>query len=194
MRLAFFDFDGTLTTRDTILPLGLFLARSQSTRFLRVARLAGALLLLKLRVLSNHTFKEAFCRCLLRGESEESIEDLSREFATLHIPGILRAPVVRMLDEHRRAGDEVYIVSSNFGFLLQQLPSSLETNGVIATEPEIVDGRYTGRLAGPACAGPEKLARVLARFGRERVKQAVAYGDSKDDRQLLEFVKTSIWV
>jgi phosphatidylglycerophosphatase C len=194
MRLVFFDFDGTLTTRDTILPLGLFLARSQSTRSLRAARLAGALLLLKLRVLSNHAFKEAFCRCLLTGESEERIEHLSREFATRYVQGILRTPVVRMLGEHRRAGDEVYVVSSNFRFLLRQLPPSLETDGVIATEPEMIDGRYTGRLAGPACAGPNKLARLLARFGRERVKQAVAYGDSEDDRQLLEFVKTSVWV
>jgi phosphatidylglycerophosphatase C len=194
VRLVFVDFDRTLTTRDTILPLGLFLYRAQLTRRHGVSRLLWAALLLKFRALSNHRFKEEFCRCLLQGETHERIVQLSAEFATRHLGSVFRKPLVRILHEHRESGDEVYIVSSNFAFVLLPLQQQLDVNGVIATELEMVDGRCTGKLAGRACAGSEKVRRVLARFGHERVRQAVAYGDSEDDRQLLEFVQTPVWV
>lgn len=194
MTLVLFDFDGTLTTRDTILPLAGFLLRQNPAKAAGMVRLAWATSLLKLRVSSNHRFKERFCECLLGGETQTHVEELSREFAARYLIGVLREPMLKVVHEHRRAGDEVYIVSSNFDFVLEPLRERLDVNGVIATEPEIVNGRYTGRLSTRACAGSEKVQRALARFGRERVSQAVAYGDSNDDRQLLEFVKTPVWV
>jgi len=53
MCLVFFDFDRTITTRDTILPLGLHLTRIGSRHRLKTLRLLWALFLLKGRVLSN---------------------------------------------------------------------------------------------------------------------------------------------
>jgi phosphatidylglycerophosphatase C len=192
--LVFFDFDRTLTTRDTILPLGLFLYRAQSTKFRGVGRLLWAAIRLKCGTLSNHEFKEEFCRCLVQGETPEQIERVAHDFTTRHVARVFRRPLVRILHEHRQAGDEVYIVSSNFLFVLDPLRQQLDVSGIIATELEVVGGRYTGNLAGRACAGAEKLQRVVARFGHDRVRQAVAYGDSEDDRQLLEFVRTPVWV
>jgi phosphatidylglycerophosphatase C len=194
MCLVFFDFDRTLTTRDTILPLGLFLSRAGPGARSKTARFLWALLLLKGRVLSNHEFKEKFCRWLVKGKSQEDIETLARSFANRYVAGRLNPAVVQKLNEHRKRGDEVYIVSSNFRFLLEAMMEHLRTNGVIATELEILDGRYTGNLLGRACSGSEKLSRVLTRFGRERVEEAVAYGDSADDRCLLQYVKTGVWV
>lgn len=194
MRLILFDFDGTLTRRDTILRLGFFIARTQSPRFRKAARFSWDMFLLKSRVVSNHQFKEDFCRCLLTGLTAESIERLSREFYDCYVSAILKEPTILLLNKHRQAGDEVHIVTSNFDFVLQPVKRQLNADGVFATVPEIIDGRYTGRLTGQACVGSEKLTRVLARFGHERVRQAVAYGDSSDDRELLEFVKTPVWV
>jgi phosphatidylglycerophosphatase C len=194
MRLVFFDFDRTLTRRDTILSLGLFLARVNPRPLLTTALLLWTLLLLKMRLISNHEFKEQFCRRLLKGEREDRIQLLSRSFTNERITRQWNREVVQKLKEHRRLGDEIYIVSSNFCFLLEVVRTHLGADGVIATELEIVDGRYTGSLLGLACSGDEKLSRVLARFGRERVEQAVAYGDSPDDRSLLRFVGTAVWV
>jgi phosphatidylglycerophosphatase C len=194
MKLVFCDFDGTLTTRDTIFPLCIFMRRANGALLRKVARVVAALMLLKLRLLSNQRLKEEFCRCLLSGETQERMDALLDAFAREYIAGILREPVVRMLAEHRRMGAEVYIVSSNFEFLLRPLQRVLHADGVIATEAEVRGGRYTGRLSGPACAGSEKLSRVLERFGRDLVRNAVAYGDSADDRPLLDFVKTPVWV
>lgn len=194
MSLVLCDFDGTLTTRDTILPLGFFLRRANRTPATHLTHVAAALLLVKLRIASNNHLKAEFCRRLLSGHTEEHVDRLSSEFATNYVMNILRERMVRILEQHRQKGDDVYIVSSNFDFVLRPLLERLSATGVIATEPEIADGRYTGRLARPACARAEKLTRAVARFGAERVREAVAYGDSDDDRTLLEFVKTPVWV
>lgn len=194
MKLVFFDFDGTLTSRDTILPLCLFLGRKRGASAPKIGRVFAALMLLKLRILSNHRFKEEFCRRLLAGETRDRVDALAGSFATEHVAAILRPRVVRILHEHRQNGDEVYIVSSNFDFVLRPLLLALNVNGVFATEAEIADGRYTGRLLRPACAGLVKLSRVIETFGADRVREAVAYGDSADDRQLLKFVATPVWI
>jgi phosphatidylglycerophosphatase C len=194
MSLAFFDFDGTLTTEDTILPLGLYLTQMKSRRYVAAAGLFVLMALLKGRVISNDRFKRLFCELLLKGETSDSVDRLCRSFAAQYVQRILNEQIVKRLREHCRAGDEVYIVTSNFGFVLHALAQHLPADGVIATEPDVESGRYTGRLRGVTCDGAEKLTRVVARFGPDRVRQAAAYGDSRGDRPLLEFVKTAVWV
>ncbi len=194
MSLVFFDFDGTLTTRDTIVPLGLFLASTRAGRVGVIIRLMWLVTLMKVRLLTNHAFKARFCDLFLKGETTDRIKELSHVFARDCISPILNAETLEELRRHSQRGDEVYVVSSNFDFVLHALNELMRVRGIIATEPEVAAGRYTGRLLGPACVGPEKLARVLAQFERDRVEEAVAYGDSRDDRQLLGFVKTAIWV
>jgi phosphatidylglycerophosphatase C len=194
MRLVFFDFDRTLTTRDTILSLGFLLAGAHARPYANKAQLLRAMLLLKSRLYSNHRFKKEFCRTLLTGWTEQQVAELSEIFWRQQSPRILRESVVHRLRSHRHRGDEIYIVSSNFVFALRPWEQQLRIAGVVATEPEVIDGRYTGELTGAACSGSEKLRRVVARFGSERVREAVAYGDSRDDHDLLAYVKTAVWV
>jgi len=150
--------------------------------------------LLKFHILSNHRFKQRFCDLFLRGESEKRIDDLSRIFTDRYLKGILNSSVVEALLDHQRLGDEVYLVSSNFTFVLRPLQHTWNSRGVIATATETKEGRFTGELCGRSCYGPEKLSRVLDLFGPERVKEATAYGDGRNDRQLLAFVKKAVWV
>jgi phosphatidylglycerophosphatase C len=194
MTLVFVDFDGTLTKRDTILPFGFFLARKRPNQYARMARLMWLMMRLKLRTFSNHTFKEKFCGLLLKGESEVEIGALSQEFFEGYVTNSLNRSIAETIRAHQRTGDDVYLVSSNLGVLLQPLQRAWHLSGVIATEPEVRSGRFTGRLCGQACDGPEKLSRVVARFGRERVREATAYGDSRSDRHLLDVVSRAVWV
>ena len=85
--------------------------------------------------------------------------------------------------------DEIYIVSSNFDFLLKPLQKRWNLAGIIATRTEVLNGIFTGRLVGNACHGKEKVARVIECFGPTITKEAVAYGDSASDAFLLDSVK-----
>jgi HAD superfamily hydrolase (TIGR01490 family) len=194
MGLVFFDFDGTLTRRDSILPLGLFLAARTRARAAKTAQLLWLLTLLKGRVISNHRFKEAFCALLLKGETEQVMERCAADFADARVVPVLNDAIVDALRRHQQQRDEVYLVSSNFSFALRPLEARWHLHGIFATEAEVVSGRFTGRIAGRTCDGPEKLTRVLAAFGEERVRAATAYGDSRGDGPLLDYVKQAVWV
>jgi phosphoserine phosphatase len=131
---------------------------------------------------------------MLRGESERQIKNICDRFIDSYLNTNFRTAMVEALHKHQRNGDEVYLVSSNFAFMLHGLERVWKPFGVIATDVEIIEGRFTGRLVGRACDGPEKLGRVLAAFGTDPVRQATAYGDSRSDRYLIDFVKDGIWV
>ena len=96
---------------------------------------------------------------------------------------------------HIGRGDKVYLVSSNYDFFLQSLVRRWCLTGMIATETEVKNGIYTGKLHGPACYGREKLFRVISQFGGACVKEAISYGDDpKSDVFLMEAVKEAHWV
>jgi phosphatidylglycerophosphatase C len=193
--LVFFDFDGTLTTRDTIWPFGLFLARSaHADSSSKAIRLLLLIAFLKFRVLSNDQFKRRFCDLLLRNRSEQEMRDIADAFASSVADTIVNQETVDAMRRHLHNGDQVYILSSNFSLVLRPWQQTWGAAGVIATEAETADGCFTGRVVGRACDGREKLSRALALFGAERLEQATAYGDSRSDRYIMEYVKKAIWV
>jgi HAD superfamily hydrolase (TIGR01490 family) len=194
MRLVFFDFDGTLTTRDTIWPFASFLSANQVRPGAARVSFLLTLLLLKLRLISNHRFKKHFLTMLLVGESKERTAGLVRQFHQTQLEPVLNPAMVKVLLDHVAAGDEVYLVSSNFDFFLEPLQERWNLKGILATQAEVLGGLYTGRILGRACDGKEKLARVVNCFGELRAREAVAYGDSRGDSFLLVFVKTGHWV
>jgi phosphatidylglycerophosphatase C len=194
MSLVFFDFDGTLTNRDTIFPLCLFLARAKPNRWKKTTLMLFMFGLLKSRVITNDRFKRGFCRELLAGDPVNKVGALSKQFVDENIQNVVNRPVLDKLQGHRQQGDEVYLVSSNFGFVLRPLRKAWNISGLIATEAEVKSGRYTGKLVGRVCDGQEKLNRVLERFGHDPVREATAYGDSRGDYQLLAFVSNPVWI
>jgi phosphoserine phosphatase len=97
---------------------------------------------------------------------------------------------VQLLQNHKRAGREVYIASSSPEDYLALLAEALGIDGVIGTRAKVVDGRYTGELDGPMVHGPEKAARV-AQLAEERgidLARSFAYSDSVNDLPMLEMV------
>ena len=194
MSLVFFDFDGTLTTRDTVWPFASFLWANCGRRRGARASILLSLMKLKLHLTSNHGFKVQFMRRLVQGESQRGIEGLTACFHETRLEPILNRAVVRSLLDHVEQGDEVYLVSSNFDFFLRPLQERWKVQGIFATHTEVLDGQFTGRIQGQACDGKEKLERVVACFGERRTRQAIAYGDSRSDSFLLDYVKTGHWV
>lgn len=194
MGLALFDFDGTLTTSDTIWPLSCLLSDMRPRPVLLRAVQLCSLLELKAGLRSNQSFKERMARLLLVGASEQQVAQICAGFHEVHLQKLLNREVFRMLVGHLATGDDVYLVSSNFDFFLRPLQQKWGLKGILATRTEVVDGKYTGRILGPACDGAEKLERVINTFGEASTRDAVAYGDSRSDSFLLDFVKTAHWV
>ena len=182
--VAAFDFDGTLTTRDTF-------ARVIGWRISRCRLIhhwvATSPLLAKyaLGLVSNDTHKMALFFRRFRGWTLPEFIKHTTDFATARIPHLLRPAAVEKLQAHLRWGHTVVIVTASFPHWIVPWARSANVSVVLGSHLEIERKRLTGRMAGPNCYGPEKLRRLLAAFPDRDQYTLIAYGDSRGDRELL---------
>ena len=181
-QLFAFDFDGTLTTRDTLIA---FIRYACGTpRFLLGFLLhAPLLVLMKLRLYSNGKAKQRLFAWFFRGMPIETFDALCQSFALSH-RHLLRPETVRLLQQALSEGSEVLIVSASIDNWVQPF---FPTVTVLGTQIEVIDGRLTGRFLTPNCYGQEKVRRILALHPVRSSYRLTAYGDSRGDRELLAF-------
>lgn len=181
--VAAFDFDGTLTTRDTLLP---FLARLAGRR-----RLASALAAQVRRYRSDQdAAKLDMIRRLTTGIDVDHLELMGRDYAVgLHHR--LRPDSMARLRWHRAQGHRLVIVSASLGAYLRPFGATLGFDEVMAVELDAdAHGRLTGAVTGGVnTRGPEKARRlggwITSVFGDTETPEIWAYGDTSGDDELL---------
>lgn len=182
-RVAAFDFDKTLSTRDNVLPF-VRLAVGRSRLGLGLVRSSPRLVAAALDSRRRDAAKAALVRHTLAGVDESALERVALRFAGDVRASHLRADVVERLTWHRDQGHETVIVSASFRNYLEPVARALGVDAVLATELEVRDGRLTGRLVGANVRGAEKVRRLDAWLGSGEV-ELWAYGDSSGDDELL---------
>ena len=181
-QLFAFDFDGTLTTRDTLIAFILYACGTP--RFLLGFLLhAPLLVLMKLRLYSNGKAKLRLFSWFFRGMPIEIFDALCQSFALSH-RHLLRPETVRLLQQALSEGSEVLIVSASIDNWVQPFFPAVT---VLGTQIEVIDGRLSGRFLTPNCYGQEKVRRILALHPDRSAYRLTAYGDSRGDRELLAF-------
>jgi phosphatidylglycerophosphatase C len=188
--VAAFDFDGTLTRGDTLLP---FLRRSLGLpRLLWALFLSGPwLAAYALRLMSNHRAKARLLQVSLAGWTTAKAERHAWNFVRDFIPGFWHAWGLQQLRQHQVQGHRCVIVSASPGLYLHAVAASLGVDTVLCTEMDVQEGRYTGRMATPNCHGEQKVARLQAwltqYYGAAPADRPVlhAYGDTKGDLPML---------
>lgn len=181
-----FDFDGTLTTRDTLLEFIRFACGT--TRFLLGFLLYSPLLvLMKLRLYSNGKAKQKVFAHFFKGMTISEFDALCQDFASTH-RHLLRPEVVSQLEQALSDGAEVLVVSASIDNWVQPFFPKVK---VLGTQIEVIDGRLTGRFVTPNCYGQEKVRRILALHPDRSAYHLTAYGDSRGDREMLAFADES---
>ncbi|HZU73059.1 MAG TPA: HAD-IB family hydrolase [Acidimicrobiales bacterium] len=187
--VAAFDFDGTLTTSDSFLG---FCRRVAGTK-----AVAQGLARMALRRPPASGWRDAMKADLvarvMAGRPLEEVSALAEEYAEA-VARQVTAPMRRILETHRRAGDRMVIVSASLELYLRPAAARLEMDDAIGTRLEVSpDGVLTGRLDGPNCRGPEKAVRLSRWLDQAGLQGAVltAYGNSRGDRQLLEMASSA---
>jgi phosphatidylglycerophosphatase C len=183
--VAVFDFDGTLTRHDTLLPFLLYLFGGAAV--LRHALvLSPTLAGYGLGLIRNDVAKE---RVLIRCLSGMEMDVLRREgerFAALVLPGLLRNEALQRVKWHRRQGHRCVVISASLDLYVRPWAQKMGFDDVISTHLQVrEDGCTTGRLAEGNCYGAEKVRRLEALLGTKENYVLHAYGDSRGDRELL---------
>ncbi len=113
-----------------------------------------------------------------------------REFMAECIEPIILPKALALLDTHRAAGDKLVIITATNRFVTAPIAARLGVDTLLATECEMVDGRYTGRTTDVPCFKEGKVIR-LNRWMQENgytLDGATFYSDSMNDLPLLEQV------
>ncbi|HTN94498.1 MAG TPA: HAD-IB family hydrolase [Gallionella sp.] len=183
--VAAFDFDGTLTRRDTLLPfLRYLLGDAQVAR--HALMLSPTLAGYGLGLINNGIAKErVFVKCLA-GMSEEILRQEGERFASLVLPGLLRQEALQRLEWHRQRGHRCVAISASLEIYVRPWAARAGFHDVIATHLEShEDGTVTGKLSGANCFGSEKVRRLETLLGARQGYSLYAYGDSRGDTELL---------
>jgi phosphatidylglycerophosphatase C len=178
-----FDFDGTLTWRDSFLA---FLAwRAGRPRYaLGLARLLPAAAAWT-RDRDRGALKAAMVREFLAGCRQEDLAAAAERFAAETAPRLLRPDAVRAWRRWREADARLIIVTASPEILVAPFGRGLGAEAVIGTRLAVsASGVVTGALDGANCRGPEKVARIEALYG-QGVRLEAAYGDTDGDTAML---------
>lgn len=196
MALAIFDLDHTLLNGDSDYAWGQFLIEQnavdgadyerQNRRYFEEYQ-AGTLdifafLAFALRPLARH---------------ERAVLDAwHRRFMEEKIRPMITPKARKLVERHRERGDTPLIITATNSFVTRPIALEFGIENLLATDPEEIAGRFTGRVAGTPCFQKGKVERLQAwlRANKQTLTGSWFYSDSHNDLPLLERVDNPVAV
>lgn len=178
-----FDFDGTLTTRDTFIEFIKY-ARGRRALWCALLRYSPLLVLMKLRLYPNWRAKQRLFSHFFAGMRLDQFNSLCRDFAADRRQ-LLRPKAMQTLQRLVADGAHVLIVSASMENWVR--PFFDDSVSISGTQIEDTHGIITGRLRSRNCYGAEKVERIKAHFPQRDSYYLIAYGDSRGDKEMLNY-------
>lgn len=190
MRLAIFDLDNTLLAGDSDYGWGKFLAEQgivdgkayerENQRFYEEYQ-AGTL--------NIHDYL-AFSLKPLQNEKPDHLAQLHNQFMDEVVRPMITPASRQLLALHQARGDTLLIITATNSFITAPIAQELGVDNLIATDPELQNGRYTGQVAGMPCFREGKVERLLdwLQVTGRNLAESYFYSDSHNDLPLLEMV------
>ena len=183
-RIAFFDFDGTITKKDS-LPHFIKFVKGNFGYYKGLFFLSPLLILYKLGIISNDKAKEKLITYFFKNFDSKLFFQIAENYSSYELDKIVRPKAIEKIIWHKKAGDKVVIVSASMECWLK---SWCKINGVelLGTKLKVKDSKISGKFLSKNCYGSEKVIRIKKNYNLEKYKVIYAYGDSVGDKEMLE--------
>jgi HAD superfamily hydrolase (TIGR01490 family) len=189
--LAIFDLDNTLLRGDSDYVWGEFLVEQGAVDHARFAQdnnryyaayLAGTLDIYEF--LEQHQLRP------LAEHDRATLERWRAEFVRTKIAPLITPAARALVEKHRARGDTLLIVTATNSFITAPIAQAFGIPHLIATVPEEVNGRFTGKVAGVPSYREGKVARLNEWLGThgQNLNDSWFYSDSHNDLPLLMLV------
>lgn len=192
MRAAFFDLDKTVIAKASIAAFGPpFRRGGLINRRVVVRAVLGQLIYLQFGADEARLGKiRESMLALTKGWDRDRVRTIVRETLLETVEPLIYAEALELMEEHRRAGDRVYLVSASPEEIVNPLAELLGADGAIASVGEVdTENRYTGRMSFYAYGKAKADAmRVLAARAGIDLAESTAYSDSATDAPMLATV------
>lgn len=189
--LSVFDFDGTLTRRDSFVPFLRF-AFGKREFIRRIFTLALPSLHFLFRRMNRDELKARLIAKFLTGVQAQWVEQQALKFCERYWTQLMRPSGLLSVASEIEAGAEVTLCSASPALVLGPFAKRLGIK-LIATELEVVDGVLTGLISGNNCRCENKVLRLEAVYGRLDQYRLRAWGDTRGDLELLAAAQDAHW-
>lgn len=181
--LALFDFDGTITRKDTFIEFIKF-THTTGQFWLGMFLYSPVLVAYKLKWIPNYKAKMQVFNHFFGNWEYEKFKRLGDDFCKNELPSILKQSALDKIKYHQQENHRIILVTASPKEWV--LPWCKEMGiELISTEIEVVDQKITGKLATLNCYGPEKANRIKSHLNIEEFSNIYAYGDSEGDKEML---------
>ncbi len=191
MKLALFDFDGTITTKDSLADFIQY-AVGKPTYYMGLLGLSPVLAAYTLKLIPNHTAKEKLITHFFQGWDTNRFQKLTKQYSLEQIDKIIRPKAIKKIKWHQEQGHKVVIVSASMECWLEAW-CDMQNIELISTQLEMRDNKLTGKFATKNCYGIEKANRVKKVYNLSDYNYIYAYGDSHGDNELIELSDESFY-
>lgn len=194
MKLALFDLDHTLLNTDSDHSWGEFLVneglvdpvhhRQMNDKFYEDYKVGQ---------LDPYAYNE-FVFGFLTKHDNNYLTELHQLFMEKVIRPQMRPKGFDAIKKHQDLGHTIVGITATSDFITAPIFREFGITEILATNAEVADGKYTGKVEGLACYQKGKLARLEAWLDGRSVSESWAYSDSINDRFLLEYATHAIAV
>lgn len=189
MNLALFDFDGTITNRDTMLDFNKYV-NGKSNHAKALTFTLPSFLLYKIGILKSDIPKVRYLKSSFKGKTAEELVSLAQAYYNEMSSEIVRPGALKALNEHIEKGDRVIIVTGGCKLWVEPFATSWNVE-LIASEMLFENGICSAKLTGPNNVAHEKVVRIKNHLDPSQYDSIIAYGDTRNDKAMLDFADQS---
>jgi HAD superfamily hydrolase (TIGR01490 family) len=181
--IAFFDFDGTITFKDTLFEIITF-QNGKAGLYRGLLAVSPWLLAMKLKIITNQVAKERLLSYFFKGMPAKDFQHLCDRFSGERLPALIRPGAFREIERLKKEDIPVVIVSASPE---NWISGWCKENNLIciATRLEETGNILTGKIAGKNCHGMEKVRRIREKFDLSAYTDIFCFGDTKGDKPML---------
>lgn len=190
-KIAFFDFDGTITTKDTLLEVIKY-QKGKACFYTGFLINMPVLIGLKLKLISNQYAKEKILKHFFAGTSIFAFQQKCDLFATNVLPSYIRSGALAEIEKLQASGFEIVVVSASAENWIKKWSDKTGAK-LIATQLEVKNQHLTGFLKGKNCHSEEKVTRIKALYDLSQYDEVYCYGDSGGDKAMLKLATKAFY-
>ncbi|MEG2353540.1 MAG: HAD-IB family hydrolase [Clostridium sp.] len=190
-RLAIFDVDFTLTSRETLIEFYLFVLKKNPRYIKYLPSILGSALFYGCKIYDEKKVKERVI-AFINGIDEKEIQKTVKEFYKEVLNKILYKDSLDMIKKLKGQGYKIILISASPELYLKELYNIKEVDFIIGSRFHCSDGKYKNKMTGENCKGEEKVKRLSSYIESENIevdfKESHMFSDSLADVPLLELV------
>lgn len=183
-KLYLFDFDGTITTKDSYID---FFLKTFGYRYIITRILKQLPKVLTLLIKKDKAKLKEFLTCtFLKYKQAEKINELGKNYADNCFHQLMNPVAVKEITSlQKNKENTIYIVSASLDLWLSHFAKKLDVH-LICTELEYKNNVFTGTFKTKNCKGIEKVKRIKQVLSLDDFDEILVFGDSKGDLEMLE--------